>query len=50
MNPVLLLLFLTLDPGSDNTKFYPLPQSTVQDHIRLRPEDLKRNPAAAGEL
>lgn len=76
MNPVLLLLFLALDPvafgpggrfhleqsndsfgirshginedlGSDGTKFYPLPQSAVQDFIRLRPEDLKRNPAAA---
>lgn len=25
-------------------KFYPLPQSTVQDYIRLRPEDVRLNP------
>ena len=32
------------DLGSSKTKFYPLPQSTVQDYIRLRPRDLKRYP------
>ena len=29
---------------SNRTKLYPLPQSTADEYIRLRPEDLKRNP------
>ncbi len=30
--------------GSNRTKFYPLPQSTAAEYIRLRPEDLRINP------
>jgi hypothetical protein len=30
--------------GSDQTKFYPLPQSTADEYIRLRAEDLRTNP------
>ena len=30
--------------GGGRTKFYPLPQSTVDDYIRLRPEDVRINP------
>ena len=30
--------------GSNQTKFYPLPQSTADEYIRLRPEDLRTNP------
>ena len=30
--------------GSNQTKFYPLPQSTAEEYFRLRPEDLLRNP------
>jgi hypothetical protein len=29
---------------SNRTKLYPLPQSTADEYIRLRPEDLKVNP------
>jgi hypothetical protein len=32
--------------GSTQTKFYPLPQSTADEFIRLRPEDLRMNPFA----
>jgi|SRR5579871_1981709 len=32
----------TLGPGQ--AKFYPLPQSTVENYLRLRPEDLRINP------
>jgi hypothetical protein len=35
----------TLAP--DRTKFYPLPQSTAEKYIQLRPEDLRRNPFSA---
>jgi hypothetical protein len=31
-------------PGAKQPKFYPLPQSTVQEYIRLRPEDARLNP------
>ena len=30
--------------GAGRTKFYPLPQSTVEKYIRLRPEDSRNNP------
>ena len=30
--------------GSNQSKFYPLPQSTADEYIRLRPEDLRTNP------
>jgi hypothetical protein len=30
--------------GPNQTKFYPLPQSTADDYMRLRPEDLRINP------
>lgn len=30
--------------AGSRTKFYPLPQSTVEKYIRLRPEDLRINP------
>ena len=30
--------------GSNRTKLYALPQSTADEYIRLRPEDLKMNP------
>jgi hypothetical protein len=30
--------------GSNQTKFYPLPQSTAGEYIQLRPEDLRINP------
>ena len=30
--------------GSNQTKFYPLPQSTAEEYFRLRPEYLLRNP------
>jgi hypothetical protein len=30
--------------GSNRTKFYPLPQSTAEKYILLRPEDLRINP------
>jgi len=30
--------------GANRTKFYPLPQSTAREYIRLRPEDLRINP------
>src|ERR1700674_1074553 len=30
--------------GADRTKFYPLPQSTAEKYIRLRPGDLRINP------
>lgn len=33
--------------GANQTKFYPLPQSTAQEYIRLRPEDLRLNPFTA---
>jgi len=29
--------------GSNRTKFYPLPQSTADEYIRFRPEDLRIN-------
>ncbi len=29
--------------GSNRTKFYPLPQSTADEYIRLRPEDVRIN-------
>jgi hypothetical protein len=33
--------------GAGRTKFYPLPQSTAEDYVRLRPEDLRINPFSA---
>ncbi len=30
--------------GANRTKFYPLPQSSLADYKRLRPEDLRLNP------
>lgn len=30
--------------GPNRTKLYPLPQSTAQDYIRLRPSDFRLNP------
>jgi hypothetical protein len=30
--------------GANRTKFYPLPQSTAEKYIQLRPEDLRINP------
>jgi len=30
--------------SANRTKFYPLPQSTAEKYIRLRPEDLRINP------
>ena len=30
--------------GANQTEFYPLPQSTAEKYIRLRPEDLRINP------
>ncbi|MDQ6676791.1 MAG: hypothetical protein M3Z09_05795 [Acidobacteriota bacterium] len=30
--------------GPNRTRFYPLPQSTAGDYIRLRPKDLRINP------
>src|ERR1700731_4684127 len=33
--------------GRNRTKFYPLPQSTAEKYIRLRPEDLQLNPFRA---
>ncbi len=30
--------------GDGRTKFYPLPQSTAEEYIRLRPEDSRMNP------
>lgn len=32
--------------GPNRTKFYPLPQSTAEKYIRLRPEDAQINPLA----
>ena len=34
--------------GAGRTKFYPLPQSTVEKYMRLRPEDARINPIAPG--
>src|SRR5579864_3122223 len=33
--------------GPNRTKFYPLPQSTAEKYIQLRPEDLQNNPFTA---
>jgi hypothetical protein len=33
--------------GAGRTKFFPLPQSTAEDYVRLRPEDLRLNPFSA---
>jgi hypothetical protein len=30
--------------GPDRSKFYPLPQSTAEKYVRLRPEDVRINP------
>jgi hypothetical protein len=35
--------------GANRTKFYPLPQSTPQEYIRLRPEDFRLNPFESKE-
>jgi hypothetical protein len=33
--------------GANRAKFYPLPQSTAEQYLRLRPEDARINPLAA---
>lgn len=35
--------------GSNKTKFYPLPQSTAGEYVRLRPADLRTNPLRPGQ-
>lgn len=35
--------------GANRTKFYPLPQSTAQEYIRLRPDDFRLNPSEPKE-
>lgn len=35
--------------GPNQTKFYPLPQSTADDYMRLRPEDLRINPFTSAQ-
>ena len=35
--------------GPKRVRFYPLPQSTAQEYIRLRPEDFRLNPFELNE-